>query len=95
MKSVPPGAKQVLRIVVQFLPEHCVYRLIAYADAEVYRPLEFRSHAAVTGFLRRLGRDIDEGVPPGEASAGSQIVFSADVELTESQLKDAGLTRKC
>jgi hypothetical protein len=92
--SMPEPRRYALRIVVQQLGEPERYRLIAYSDAAVYRPLEFTSRAAIVSALRHLVADADENLLPApEEAVRSRIVYTADVEVAELQLRDAGLTR--
>ena len=87
--------RHALRIVVQQLGEPERYRLVAYSHTAVYRPLEFTSRAAVVSALRHLVADADENVLPAQEEAvHSRIVYSVDVEVAESQLRDAGLTSR-
>jgi hypothetical protein len=70
------------------------YRLIAYGDAAIYRPLEFTSRAATLSALRHLITDIGEDALSAPEEGGmSRIMFTADVNVTESQLHEAGLAR--
>ena len=93
--AMPAPPRHSLRIVVQYLGHPHGYRLIAYGDSALYRPLEFTSRADTLSVLRRLVGDIDESVLPSpDEAANSRIIFTADVTVTESQLQDAGLTRQ-
>ena len=86
--------KQALRIVLQQLGKPDRYRLIAYSDAMVYRPLEFTSRDATLSALRHLVPEIKEDVLAAQDEAvNSGIDFTADVNVAESQLQDAGLSR--
>lgn len=90
---MPTPGRHALRIVVQQLGEPSRYRLIAYSDAAVYRPLEFASRAATLSAIRRLVADVNEdALPAQEGAASGRIVFTADVTVTESQLHNAGLS---
>jgi hypothetical protein len=80
--------------VIQHLGEPDRYRLIVYGDAAVYRPLEFTSREATLSALRHLVPGIDENVIPAQnKTVNSGIVFTAEIEVGESQLQGAGLTR--
>jgi hypothetical protein len=95
MLSMPTPLRHALRIVVQNLGESQRYRLIAYSDAALYRPLEFTSRAATLSVLRHLVADIDEKViAEQDEGVNPRIVFAADVNVTDSQLHSAGLTRQ-
>jgi hypothetical protein len=80
--------------VIQHLGEPDRYRLIVYGDTAIYRPLEFTSREATLSALRHLVPGINENVLPArDNAANSRIVFTADIDVAESQLQDAGLTR--
>ena len=90
---MPRSGKQALRIVVQYLGEPERYRLIAYGDEAVYRPLELTSRAAMLKALGCLIDDIDEKMVQAEDESGNRIVFTTDISVTDSQLQAAGLSR--
>lgn len=90
---MPEPRRHALRIVVQHLGNPQRYRVVAYGDAAVYAPLEFTSRAATVNAVRHLGTEINAEVLPQDETVSSRIVFTADVHVTESQLRDAGLTR--
>lgn len=79
--------------MVQYLGESQRYRLIAYSDAAVYRPLEFTSRAAAVSALRHLVANIDENAFFRQDRA-SRIIFAADIDVDERQLRDAGLSMR-
>lgn len=89
---MPRSGKQTLRIVVQYLGEPERYRLIAYGDDAVYRPLELTSRAAMLKALGFLIDDIDEKMVQAEDKAGNRIVFTMDISVADSQLQAAGLS---
>lgn len=91
---MPTPRRQALRIVVQYLGDPDRYRLIAYGDAAVYRPREFASRADILRALRHLVPGINkDAVPVHNKSVNSRIIFTADVEVLQSQLHEAGLSQ--
>ena len=90
---MPAPQRYALRIVVLHLGQPQRYRLVAYGDAAVYRPLEFSSRAATVNAVRHLGIEREADLLAERETVNTGIVFTADVDVTDSQLRAAGLTR--
>jgi hypothetical protein len=89
---MPPSRRYPLRIVVQHLDEPNSYRLVAYGDAVVYRPVEFASRADLVKTLHHIVPDLDESVWPSHDNLSeTRIIFTAEVTIDDAQLQLAGL----
>ncbi len=91
------NGKRSLRLVVQRrLEAHALcYRLVAYGDGAVYRPLDFPSPAEVIKSLRPLLPNLQEGeLASIHDSPHTQIVFTADIVADDEQLRRVGLTNR-
>lgn len=86
--------RRTQRVVVQYVTEgrQSSYRLIAYENHRTYRPVEFRSIDDLVRTIRLVVPDFtDNHLEIREHAMESYIVFTADWELTDSQLLLLGL----
>ncbi len=88
-----PG-RYPLRLVVQRVHDanRSCYRVIAYGDRVVYKPLELASLADVRKALGPVLPEVDAGALASLKDPDhSQIVFTTDILVDETQLQRTGL----
>jgi hypothetical protein len=91
---MPAQNVRSVRIVVQHIYNdwRSSYRLVAYGDRQVFRPLKFESLHDLLNALRSVMPDFDENsFLIRNGARDSYIVFAREVELSDSQLSTLGL----
>ncbi len=82
-----------VRIIVQYTRSAVVpFRLIAYANHQSYKPVEFATSSKLAAALRSVRPDFSEGeLDMSGTGDETHIIFAADWTLTQEELSRVGL----